>query len=72
LEQLLGLGERYLGENPVLVEVAKPSGLRMPSGNEPGANVQWKAGGYTSGGVPEAIVDQIQTGAYTIKPVFPK
>ena len=44
----------------------------MPTGNEPGANLQWKAGGYTSGGVPEAVVDQIQTGTYTIKPVFPR
>jgi hypothetical protein len=59
LEQLLGLDKGYLGDNPVLVEVAKPTGLRMPSGNEPGANLRWTAGGYTSGGVPEAVVDQI-------------
>jgi hypothetical protein len=43
LEQLLGLEKGYLGENPVLVEVTKPSGLRMPSGNEPGANPQFYA-----------------------------
>jgi hypothetical protein len=72
LEQLLGLDRGYLGDNPVLVEVAKPARLRMPSGNEPGANLQWRPGGYTSGGVPEAVIDQIPSGAYTIRPVFPK
>jgi hypothetical protein len=72
LERLLGLEKGYLGENPVLVEVDKPLGLRMPSGNEPGANMQWRAGGFTSGGVPEAVVDQIPAGSYSVKPVFPK
>jgi hypothetical protein len=72
LEQLLGVDKGYLGDNPVLVEVAKPTGLRMPSGNEPGANLRWTAGGYTSGGVPEAVVDQIQAGTYTVRPVFPR
>mgnify|MGYP002651150812 CR=1 FL=1 len=32
-------------------------GLRMPSGNELGANDQWVPGGFTSGGVPEATID---------------
>lgn len=30
--------------------------LRIPNGNESGANSFWIPGGYTSGGVPEAIV----------------
>ena len=72
LEQLLGLDKGYFGDNPVLVEVAKPPGLRMPSGNEAGANLRWQAGGYTSGGVPEAVVDQIQAGTYSVRPVFPR
>ena len=29
--------------------------LRVPSGNEAGANSHWIPGGYTDGGVPEAI-----------------
>lgn len=30
--------------------------ISMPSGNEAGANSEWIPGGYTSGGVPEAVV----------------
>ena len=33
--------------------------LRLPSGNEAGANSYWLPGGYTSGGVPEAVTDLI-------------
>lgn len=33
--------------------------IRMPSGNETGANNLWIPGGKTSGGVPEAITDAI-------------
>jgi len=31
--------------------------IRIPSGNEAGANNQWVPGGYTNGGVPEAVMD---------------
>ena len=33
--------------------------IRVPSGNEATANDLWIPGGYTSGGVPEAITDTI-------------
>ena len=33
------------------------NGLRIPSGNELGANSHWLPGGYTSGGAPEAVMD---------------
>ena len=33
--------------------------LRMPSGNEAGANSHWIPGGKTDGGVPEAVTDLI-------------
>lgn len=33
--------------------------IRIPSGNEAGANSWWVPGGYTSGGVPEAVSDLI-------------
>ena len=33
--------------------------LRVPSSNEGGANSDWLPGGYTKGGVPEAICDKI-------------
>lgn len=69
LEQLLGLDSGALGKNPVRIDVNHPTNLRMPTGNEAGANVFWLPGGYTSGGIPEAVVDQIQPGQYTIVPI---
>ena len=33
--------------------------IRIPSGNETGANIHWIPGGKTSGGVPEAITNTI-------------
>ena len=33
--------------------------IRVPSGNKATANDLWIPGGYTSGGVPEAITDTI-------------
>ncbi len=33
--------------------------LRMPSGNEVGANNHWIPGGKTDGGIPEAVTDLI-------------
>jgi hypothetical protein len=35
--------------------------IRIPSGNESGSNGQWIPGGYTNGGVPEAVVDLSDT-----------
>lgn len=52
------------------VDISSPSGLRMPSGNEIGANLQWKPGGYTSGGIPEATINAPQLGEYTLKTIF--
>ena len=40
LEKSLGLSQSCLGNNPVRVDISEPIGLRMPSGNEPGANTQ--------------------------------
>lgn len=36
-----------LGTNPVRVDIPNPTGLRMPSGNELGANAQWLPDGKT-------------------------
>ena len=65
LEQLLGLNPGSLGNAPVRVDIANPTGLRMPSGNEPGANSLWKPGGFTSGRIPEAVIDRVPVGNYT-------
>ncbi|WP_027088443.1 pre-toxin TG domain-containing protein [Cohnella panacarvi] len=59
LEELLSLDPGTLGKSPVRVDIPKPAGLRMPDGNEVGANDQWIPGGYTGGGIPEAIIDQV-------------
>lgn len=32
-------------------------GIRIPSGNEGGANANWVPEGFTSGGVSEAVAD---------------
>lgn len=48
--------------NPVQVEIRhfapdELSGLRMPTGNEAGANPKWVPGGYLPTGIPEAVID---------------
>lgn len=69
LEELLGFPKGSLGNNPVRVDIPAPHGLRIPSGNEPGANSKWIPGGYTSGGTLEAIINPVPPGKYTIKPI---
>ncbi len=69
LEQLLGFDKGSLGANPVRVDIDSPNGLRMPSGNELGANNLWKPGGYTSGGIKEAVIDPAHIGTYQINNV---
>ena len=70
LEELLRLDPGYLGATPNRIDIPNPSGTRMPSGNELGANDNWIPGGQTSGGIFEATVDQIQPGTYTWGSVF--
>lgn len=65
LEQLLGFDPGDLGSNPTRIDISNPRGLRMPSGNERGVNDYWFPGGYTSGGIPEAIIDPAPSGTYT-------
>ncbi len=71
LEQLLGLDSGTLGSAPVRIDIPNPSGTRVPSGNEFGANDFWRPGGYTHpGGIPEAVIDPVSAGSYTTKNVF--
>ena len=37
---------------------------------ELGANEKWGPGTFTSGGIPEAIVNQFALGEYTVEKVF--
>lgn len=60
VEQKLGLDKGYLsGSDTLIVYVEKKdiTGLKVPSGNEGGANSHWLPGGYTSGGVAEATMN---------------
>ena len=71
IETILGLDQGYLGKNPVVVTIKDTSSIRIPSGNELGAWPEyWKSGGYTSGGVKEAVVDPAVEGTYTYKHLF--
>ena len=60
LEKELGFETGHLTRGkyqPVLIEADDFNGLRVPSGNEGGANEFWLPGGYTIGGMPEAVMD---------------
>lgn len=60
VEQKLGLDAGELtGDNAVIAWVKKEDmgEVKMPSGNEGGANDQWIPGGKTSGGVSEGVSD---------------
>ena len=60
VEQRLGLIEGTLKDGDTLIAYVKrenATGLRVPDGNEAGANDKWVPGGYTSGNVVEAVMD---------------
>ncbi|KUH81290.1 MULTISPECIES: hypothetical protein [unclassified Mycobacterium] len=60
LERALGLPEGYFESYEVVrIDIPDPEnhGLRIPSGNEAGANDQWIPGGLLPQGMPEAVVD---------------
>ena len=44
--------------------------IRIPSGNEAGANSHWIPGGLTDGGTPEAIINKIPNNDEYIKISF--
>ena len=56
----------WAGRKLVRIDIPEPKSLnvRMPRGNELGANNKWIPGGKTSGGRPEAIIDNIPDGKY--------
>ena len=70
LEKRLGLSEGELGEKPVLIVSNNIEFLKYPSGRELGANENWGPGAFTSGGVPEVVVNQFAPGEYTVTEVF--
>lgn len=76
LEEALGLPEGFLdGNELVRVDVPAPRelNLRIPSGNEAGANDQWIPGGKLPTGNSEAVIDAkgIPNERYSVSPVQP-
>ncbi len=63
IEKKLGFQEGYFSDGGGLVRIDAPNtpdlNIRIPSGNETGANKLWSPGGKTSGGIPEAITNTI-------------
>ena len=60
VEQRLGLDTGTLSNGDSVALYIPPqnlNGIRVPSGNEGGANFQWLPGGFASGGTAEAVVD---------------
>ena len=71
IEKALGFDQGSLGTDPVVVKFLSPTGLRMPDGNELGANRDyWIPGGFTSGGIKEAVIDMAPEGTYTFYHIF--
>ena len=62
-ELALSFDAGYFSEHGGMVRVdvleVRDLNLRIPSGNEDGSNSDWLPGGYTKGGVPEAVCDKI-------------
>lgn len=59
VEDALGYPDGSLTEgNFIIIKINNPRSynISVPSGNEVGANDKWIPGGFTSGGVPEAVV----------------
>ncbi|AMP13637.1 hemagluttinin repeat family protein [Collimonas pratensis] len=74
LEEALGLPENFLDTNKLMrVDIPKPGelNLRIPSGNEAGANDLWIPGGKLPNGNSEAIIDVggLPTDRYHVTPV---
>jgi len=59
LEQALGLPDGFFDDEIVKVDFPKVDdlGIRIPSGNEAGANPQWIPGGHLPTGVSEGVID---------------
>lgn len=71
LEDILGLHRGDLGPSPVAIEIPPESikNPRIPSGNEDSAfDGFWKPGGQTfPGNMPEAVIDEVPWGEFTIR-----
>lgn len=58
LESILSMEPGYLGDSPYLLEFPNPKNLGMATGNEANAwKGFWEPGGFTQGGMKEAVID---------------
>ncbi len=67
LEEIMGIPEgSWQGKQLSIIDVSNPVelNLRMPSGNEMGANPEWLPGGKLPTGMSEAVIDNIPEGKY--------
>jgi hypothetical protein len=67
MEKALGIPSgQWQGREMVRIDIPDPKGsnVRLPSGNEAGANEKWLPGGKTPEGYSEAIVNQVPKGKY--------
>lgn len=54
----------------VFIERPRELNLRFTTGREEGANAEWRPGGYTLGGVPEAMVDKVDLDKGEVIPFY--
>ena len=76
LEQALGLPNGFFDSGVVRIDIpaSEFDHLRMPSGNEAGANPQWIPGGHLPTGVSEAVIEAggLADDAFQVTAVTPK
>jgi hypothetical protein len=71
IEKLLSITpEGSLGNSPILIIIPSPTNYRIPNGNQFAANKDWIPGGFTKGGIPEAIIDLVLPAEYTYENVI--
>lgn len=75
LERALGLPEGFLDSNNIKrIDILSPDdyNLRIPSGNEAGANDQWIPGGQLPDGTSEAVIDggDVPLDGYTVSDIL--
>ncbi|EQA43836.1 intein C-terminal splicing domain protein, partial [Leptospira broomii serovar Hurstbridge str. 5399] len=60
------------GDKLVRVDINNPllHNARLPAGVGPGANSQFRWGGYTSGGAPEIVIDQFKKGQFSSSKLY--
>ena len=73
IKQALGIEPRYWNGPLTRVDVSNPllNNPRLPSGLEAGANPLFIRGGYTSGGIPEIVIDPVLKSMIKHTPVKP-